>query len=110
VVYFLLIGFIQWLVLRRKLKYSLGWILIPFLSVFIEVFLLIFLFSLGLFEITSLLPDGIIFPSIICWALIVLVLATIFNLVPGYYLYRLILARRKKLLPDSRGGDEVVAD
>ena len=110
VVYFLLIGFIQWLVLRRKLKYSLGWILIPFLSVFIEVFLLIFLFSLGLFEITSLLPDGIIFPSIICWALIVLVLATIFNLVPGYYLYRLILARGKKLLPDSRGGDEVMAD
>jgi hypothetical protein len=110
VVYFLLIGFIQWLVLRRKLKYSLGWILIPFLSVFVEVFLLIFLFSLGLFAITSLLPDVIIFPSIICWALIVLVLATIFNLVPGYYLYRLILARRKKLLPDSRGGDEVVAD
>jgi len=107
-VYFLLIGFIQWLVLRKKLKYSLGWILIPFLSIFVEVFLLIFLFGLGIYEITNLLPDAIIFPSIICWLPIVLVLATIFSFMPGYYLYRLILARRK-LLPDSSASDEVMA-
>lgn len=117
VMYFLIFGFIQWLVLRRKTKYSIGWILISFLSVFVEVFLLISLFFLGMSLLISLgeallpesLPDVIIMPVLICWALIMLVLATIINFVPGYYLYRLILARRKKPLPDSSGGDEVVA-
>ena len=99
-VYFLLIGFIQWLVLRKKLKYSLGWILIPILSVFGEVFLLAFLFGFGSFEITNLLPAAIEIPATLCWLPIALVLGTMINLLPGYYLYRLILARRKKLVTD----------
>lgn len=109
VVYFLLFGIVQWLVLRKKLKYSIGWIVIPLLSIFLEVFLLIYLFLLGLSEIPYLVPNALILPALIVWAPIMLVLVTIINLVPGYYLYRLILVRRKKLLPDSNGGDEVVA-
>jgi hypothetical protein len=103
VVSFLLFGVIQWLVLRRNLKYSIGWILVPFLSVFIEVFLLIYLFILSLDYIPRLPPEVFILPSIICFALIVLVLATIFNLVPGFYLHWAIRKRQTSLIEQGPG-------
>jgi hypothetical protein len=90
VFYFLIFGFIQWLVLRGKVKISIGWIVIPFLSVGIEAGLSVLLIFLGLAFISLVRPDNIRWPALIGWALIMLVLATIFNLAPGVYLHRAI--------------------
>jgi hypothetical protein len=99
VFYFLIIGFIQWLVLRRKLKISVGWTAIPFLSAGVETGLTFLLVFLGMAFISMVRPDKIGLPALIGWALIVLVLATIFNLVPGFYLHRAIHKKQTSLVP-----------
>ena len=107
--YFLLLGFIQWLVLRRKLSYSFGWSFIPLLGAFAPGFLFPVLMYIGLQGMGILEIFVLILPFIIVMVPLVLIVGTSFSLVAGYYLYRLILARRKRLLPDCGGGDEILA-
>ena len=109
--YFFIIGIIQWLVLRKSLRFSMSWMIAPLLSAVIPGILLAplgILFYLGLIEISIKNLEFIMWPYSIIVLPILFTILTSFSFLSGFYLYRLIRLRTDALFKATQTGDTAV--
>ncbi len=104
VIFFILVGAIQWLVLRKSLRRSAGWVIIPFLVALAPFILFVPFFWFFLYFIpSSLMPltEIIMLPLLVISLPIMFGAFTSVSFLAGYYLYRLVCQRYSLVSKDS---------